>query len=596
MRHLDELAIEALATGREDLLNADQRAHVDGCTQCAELVSLERDAARDASVALRRAAPQMQNFDAMIARAMQAAPIEDSVAASRRSLWIGAALGGLAASALALFSLPGPRSMQGLGILGRQMLTIARAADRVVDSLVPGGWAALALVGLAFALILAIPVRFLLGERRASSNVLLSTLVVLIAAVVTVPAMRASAYRVEGQWPQPEPRVTLDLNERPTSEALRMAAEAAGLGSVARLPEDPPVTLSVREVPISSVVQALLGDANVVVIPSAHVITVRPDVEPQPALAAPAVPAPAVPAPVLSAPVASTPSAALGDRVTFGDDVEIGEDEVVRAVYTMGGNARIAGRALGDVVTMGGNADIDGEVVGNVTTMGGNIRVREGSRVHGDLNAMGGEITREEGSLVHGQALSAGEERRAGVQLFRGDYELPQEESGVLRWALWHALLFLLGLWMLGPGRKRFGVLRSELSSRPLRSMFAGLFGILAGVVLGVVFFVTVIGIPGSVVIFTLLAAGYFVGWATSAWWLGSALPLPFLKDRPVLQLAAGVGSLFLAGLVPTVGVLISIAAALAGLGAVMATRFGKSARIPKVRHVPTGPFRQAAR
>ncbi len=589
MDHLDEVALEALATGRQDLLSAAARDHLASCDACRELVESEREDARDATVALRRASPRIDDLDAMISRAMQAVP----AGPTKRSLWIGATVGGLAAAALAMLAMPSA-SVSGVTSFGRQGVTIARATDSLVGSLVPGGWAGVAVVGLVVALLLAIPVRFLLGERKhaAGSGMITGVLALALAIGVSAPAFSAHAYRLEGTWPEPQPTVTLDVDQQPTSEALRLATEAAGLGVVARMPDDPPVTLHVRDVPIGDVVSALLGDANVVVIPGDSLVTVRPDAHadiappPPPAPAAPAVPA------VPAAPPA--PPAGLADRVTFGSDVEVGEGEVVRGVYTMGGDAQVDGRAFGDVVTMGGDADVRGEVVGNVTTMGGDIKVRDGARVHGDLNAMGGHIDVADGASVFGQTLSASEGHgRISVHHDDGHRASPDDDGAdVVRWGLWHVLLFLLGLVMMGTARGRFEVVRSELSSRPIRSALGGFFGLLAGGVLCVVLAVTIIGIPVSAVLGTLLTAALCVGWSAAAWWLGGVLPIAALKGRPVLQLAVGVGALFLVSLAPKIGMLISVIAALAGLGAAAATRLGGKPRQQQKRpHIPTGPF-----
>lgn len=565
MKHLDEAALEALATGREDLLSPESRAHVEVCAECRELAELEREAERDAKIALRRATVDV-DLDAMIARAMTVQP-----AASRRSLWIGAALGGLAACALAILSLPVGASIPGLVALGRQLLTLGRAADGVVSSLVPGGWTVVALIGLALAVMLAVPVRLLLGSQSPKSpGIIASALSIGIAIAITGTAFRASAYRVEGEWPEARP-VTLDVDGRPTSEALRLATESAGLGLVARLPDDPPVTLHVREVPLADVIQALLGDANVVVIPSATLITVRPDT-------------PAAQPP-------REPPREIGDRVTFGENVLVREGESVRDVFTTGGNADIRGRAYGDVVTMGGNADVRGEVVGNLMTMGGNIHVHRGARVHGDLNAMGGEVDVDEGAVVHGQVLSANDRQPAALSAVARHED--GDVGGFFRWGLWHALLFLLGLVLLGTSRERLDILRSELAARPFRNMFGGGFAFVAGCLLAFVFFLTLIGIPGAAVLGTLLFAGACVGWVTAAWWLGGVLPIAALRNRPVMQLAVGLGMLFLVGLIPKIGTLLVLVIAAAGFGAVWATKLGKMPRGGR-RHVATGPFRGA--
>ena len=564
--HLDELALEALASGRPELASSEARAHHDGCEGCQALVERERAMLEDASVGLRRAMPDLPGLDAMIARAMEAAP--PAAAPSRRSLWVGGALGVSAALVMGWLSLP-RASLSDAGTFGRQALTLGRAVDAIVEASVPGGWLAIAGIGLALALALALPVRlFLGGDRRAPAGAIAR----LLAVALSAPAFTARAYRVEGEWP--DRRISLDVDERPTSEALRMATEAAGLGLVARFPSDPPVTLHVRDVPIGEVVQALLGDADVVVIAGERLVTVRADSRENVAVAAPLEP-PTEPA---AAPAEPEVPAGLDDRVTFGGDVTIGAGERVRDVVTMGGDARVEGRAYGDVVTMGGDADIGGQVVGDVITMGGDIRVREGAEVHGALNAMGGEVEVDDGARVHGQVRS---ER---------DPEAHEDSDSIFRSGLWHALLFLIGLAMLGTMREQLGYLRAELDARPVRSGFGGFFVFLAAAILGLVLCVTIIGIPVALILGVVFVVAMLIGWTTSALWLGSVLPIKALKDRPVHQLGAGIFLLFVLGEIPSVGWLVSAAALLAGLGAVTATRFGSAPR--KKRLPTTGPFR----
>lgn len=603
MEHLDEMALEALATGRDDLVDEVALAHLDECERCAELVALEAMAAQDASLALERVLPEL-DVDAMVARAMEQAP--DAALGrepSRRSLWMGAAFGGVAAIGLAVLSLPGAEAVSGLGTAGSQLYTVARALDRLVASGVPGGWAMLAGLGLVLGLMMVVPMRMLLGDRPfRPTGPVTSMLALALLGAVCVPSSLAHAYRVDGQWPEPQPRVTVDVDQEPTTEALRQAAQSAGLGVVVRLDEDPPVTLHVQDAPIGEVIEALLGTSDVVVRPGASLINVRPDDAPPPAPEPPPEPeqaeAPPEPPPASSAPpAASTAPRRAGevqDRVTFGGNVTIGPDEEVRDVVTMGGNAAVQGRAFGDVVTMGGNADVTGEVIGNVLTMGGNIRVADGARVHGDLNAMGGNVDVAEGATVRGPVVSAndtGDRGHASAQ--RDDHDGEGAFSEMFRRALWYVLLFLFGLFLMGAYRKRFANLREALGDRPVRNAFGGFFGGVAATIICGVLMVTVIGIPGAVVLGTLLVVGVGVGWTTSAWWLGSVMPVGFLEDRPVLQLAVGLGVLFVLGMVPVIGGLIVFCAVLAGLGAVISTSFGQRGAAKKAKFVPTGPFAQ---
>ncbi len=620
MKHLDEVALEALATGRDDLVPEEALAHLDECADCAELVALEQMAVSDATLALERVQPDL-DVDAMVQQAMANVPAMGA-APSRRSLWIGAGLGALAAAGLAILSLPEAESLGGLSTAGAHLYTLVRALDHLVDSTVPGGWMALAVAALLLGLMAAVPMRFFLGGKplRAGPAVT-STLAVALLGLLTIPTSLAHAYRVEGEWPEPQPRVSVSVERQPLSEALRQATASAGLGVVVALPDDPLVTLHVRDAPIAEVVEALLGASDVVVRPGASLVTVRPDeateaeataVEatptetetetptaepppPEPTAAAPAPPPLAAP-PVPSVPAPPAAPAMVGDRVTFGGDAVVRAGEQVRDVVTMGGDVVLEGRAYGDVVTMGGDADIAGEVIGNVITMGGDIRIASDARVHGDINAMGGEIQVEEGATVHGQVLGDGGDDGARPSrhhhLGKGGAAL----ASVFRWGLFNVLVFLFGLFLMGAYRQRFTTLRMELGDRPMRSAVGGFFGCAAAVMIGSVLVVTVIGIPGSVVLGTLLVVGGGVGFAAAAWWLGSVLPLGFVKDRPVMQLGLGRGLLFLVGLVPALGTRVVGAAALAGLGAVISTQFGQRTTASKRRHVPTGPFGKAAR
>src|SRR5690606_18161424 len=123
MKHLDAMALEALITGREDLASSDARAHLEVCADCRAIVEGEREMLGETSVALRRAGPELPGLAAMIARAMEAAP--SATAPSRRSLWMGGAIGGAAALVMGWLSLSST-SLSGASTMGRQALTLGR--------------------------------------------------------------------------------------------------------------------------------------------------------------------------------------------------------------------------------------------------------------------------------------------------------------------------------------------------------------------------------------------------------------------------------------------------------------------------------------
>jgi hypothetical protein len=125
----------------------------------------------------------------------------------------------------------------------------------------------------------------------------------------------------------------------------------------------------------------------------------------------------------------------------------------------------------------------------------------------------------------------------------------------------------------LSPDRVR--ALEAQIRKEPVRNLLSGLLGLLGGGLLALVLAITVIGLPASFVLGLLLFFGTFTGLGTAAHVVGKSLPVEALRDRPLRQLVAGVVLLFCVSQVPVIGGLITGIAAMIGLGAVIATRFG---------------------
>ena len=115
------------------------------------------------------------------------------------------------------------------------------------------------------------------------------------------------------------------------------------------------------------------------------------------AAASPAVPTPPAPPepstapapPPALPPIESTERRRVrrGDRLRFGGNVRVEEDEVI----------------TGDVVAIGGSARIDGEVRGEVVVVGGNVELGPRALITRDLAVVGGMLQRAEGARVQGQ-------------------------------------------------------------------------------------------------------------------------------------------------------------------------------------------------
>jgi hypothetical protein len=305
-------------------------------------------------------------------------------------------------------------------------------------------------------------------------------------------------------------------------------------------------------------------------VPSMPAVPITPTAPLPPSPPAiPAIPAPPVP------PSPPARSVDAPDRVTLGHDTVVAAGERVR-----------------DVVSMGGDVDVRGEVLGNVVTMGGDLHIFPGAKVHGDLVTAGGDVRVEPGAIVMGSRLGTGDTpariaRRAASAA--NDRDRDDHDLGLFR----YAVLFLSALALLGATPERYSALQRTVVRAPIRAAATGLLAAIGGLVVAVVLAITIIGIPAALVVLLLLPLAGYIGFAAMAGVIGAALPVRTWKDRPIVQLAAGVGVLFVVSHIPVIGGLALVLLAFAGLGAVVLTRFGRSAPGDiDYRPLGSGPFR----
>jgi hypothetical protein len=430
-------------------------------------------------------------------------------------------------------------------------MTLSMATTRALDA-VPGGAASVALVLLAAVSLAVWLARRLDGPLRAALP-----LALLVAFVPTY----AHAYELEGVLPA-DAVVHVDADHAPRSVALTEAARSAGLGLVYTLPDDPPVTLHVASAPLSEVLQALLP-ADASVHASAHLLTVQ---------ASPlAVVAPTTP------PLGATPEAPrsveLHDVLTFGGDAHVAADQEVRDVITMGGDATIDGRTYGSVVTMGGDAVVTGVVVGDVVTMGGDIRVRDRGIVHGRLDSLGGEVQVD--STAGDETTPSPPAMAIGTHPVSLEHAGHEEEGDVVWAVLRYSLLFLAAILFLGLAPERFGRVQRAIVERPVRTLATGTLGMIVSAVIMLALCVSLIGIPIALVLAIAAPVVTAAALASVVPVVGAMLPTRHLEGRPVARLAAGAFALFVVTRIPVVGGLALALALLAGLGALVLTRFG---------------------
>lgn len=582
----EELALEVLANGREDLADAVLAAMLAEDEAGRAKIAQARALSIDVGIALQSAVPKV-DVQAMVTHALAACP----PAPSRRSLVWGSALGVLATLVLLPMAIELPSAGQVLDG-GQLVVALFGALDRLVEA-IPGGWSLIGL-GLAIGLALVlVPARVI--TRRLSP----------IAAVLIVASASAvHAQRFEGAWPEESTTVSVEVVDAPRSEAIRRIAEAAGLGVVVRLDDDPNVTLRAHGVSVRDALRGVLDEAHEVRREGGTIFVRLAPSEPAPTAAetvalattpptSPTPPTPSTPPTPPQVPTVAASATAhdsstaaanpsredapvLPERRAFGGDVEVRADERVRSVSAFGGDV-----------------DVAGEVVENVVAFGGDVEVREGAVVRGDLMATGGDVVVRRGGEVQGRIVTTGGELRVedGARTeqrpIEASVDLDRHDGirSALSSAVKHSLLFLLGLLFLGVFRERHANLARVIVERPGRTAVVGFFGMVGAVVLTIVLLITLIGIPGALVVALGTFLAVYGGIAVTASVLGAVLPFEALASRPVAQLFVGILVLYLLSLVPVLGGVVGVIVASLGLGAMLTTRFGaREPRSPRAR------------
>lgn len=253
------------------------------------------------------------------------------------------------------------------------------------------------------------------------------------------------------------------------------------------------------------------------------------------------------------------------------------------------------GESVDDVTAFGGSVIVDGEVRGDVTAFGGSVRLGPHARVFGDTNAFGGRVEILPGAWA--PRVSAGWVLPAPPPLPVAAPALPlpdhEEVGAVARSLVAHALLFLLGLFLLGLVPDRMGAMHVAIVRDPLRTVGAGVGAYVMAFIVLIGLAVSLIGIPAAVALAVAVPVVTYVGLAGAASVVGAALPMEGLRGSPVKQLLAGVGVLFVVSLVPVVGAVLVAVCACLGVGALVRTRFRAQAPLGLV--TGEGPYRAPA-
>ena len=263
------------------------------------------------------------------------------------------------------------------------------------------------------------------------------------------------------------------------------------------------------------------------------------------------------------------------DIVRLGEDVTVGEREIVR----------------GDLVVVGGRAVVDGRVTGNVAVIGADLHVGPDGEVRGDAIVIGGTIDESPGAIIRGERVVL-----HGVDVGR----LAWRRGGLRRAFLPVSLAarLLVGLIVvLFLGTRVVRASEHVHGAAPAArctaiGLFAAIVAVVAVPVAMVLLAITIVGAPLAVLIALGAFAALLVAWSVSAVGVGRAI-LPGEERRAGVFAAVVIGTLVLAApqilawIVDLAGIgspdsalrllgrLVSLVAYLAGIGALVSSRFG---------------------
>ena len=251
-------------------------------------------------------------------------------------------------------------------------------------------------------------------------------------------------------------------------------------------------------------------------------------------------------------------------------------------VVGLGRDVLIEGSALSDVAALSGSIRVSGSVDGDVIALGGDVFLEPSARIGGEVLAFGGQIEAAPGASIGGRSVAYPSAAAAWVSLLEApalggaDSAAVVLAAKVVLLAGWMALLLLL----FGISGRQVLSTAEAVRAEPLRNFWLGLGAVvtlfltalLVGALAG-----PVIGLPWLVVIALVLLLAKLWGMVAVFYAFGRFVAARFHKRLAVLHAGAlGLAVLGILKLIPQVGLWVWSVATLIGVGASLATKFGR--------------------
>lgn len=243
----------------------------------------------------------------------------------------------------------------------------------------------------------------------------------------------------------------------------------------------------------------------------------------------------------------------------------------------------VDGDALADVAALNGSVLVRGSVKGDVIVIGGSARLGPRASVDGDISVIGGVIQADPGARIGGRSVAYPNASPSLTTLLEGPSLGLSDASPLVLGAklallaAWAALLLLL---FAASGRQMLET-AEDVRREPFLSFFTGLTGVAALVLTALALTIFLGGLawaPMLALVALLLLVLKLWGMVAVFYALGDWVALRLLH-RNLRPLNAATLGLLLMGAIkflPYVGVWAWTAATLIGIGATLATKFGR--------------------
>lgn len=264
----------------------------------------------------------------------------------------------------------------------------------------------------------------------------------------------------------------------------------------------------------------------------------------------------------------TVPAGPLTELVKVGENVDVPLGTEVKSAVAVGGSVTVNGKVEKDVVAVGGSVTLKDQAVvgGDAVAIGGQVKKEPGAVINGDITELSiarlGPLTKVVAKSVNEKNLSFAGLALGGLALF-----------SFLIFVGYLALVAVL-VALFTP---QLGFISATIEKNPLRVFLWGLLTPFGALLLAIIMLISIIGIVLLPLLAMLLGAACLFGYIAVSHLVGKKILYAVrIRGRAMMfETLTGAIILFLVSLVPVLGALVKAVLALAGLGAVLITRFG---------------------